>query len=155
MNIILRTAIDSDWQTLQELNNQVFQNDKDNDQDMDFNWPYSKVGIAYYKNLSNGTYGHCIIAEENGVSIGYIALAKKDFGYRKSMYVEVENMGVSPEYRSQGIGKQLMEAAEEWAKSQGVTKLYVQSFWGNQKAIKFYKENDFYEMGVELEKILK
>jgi ribosomal protein S18 acetylase RimI-like enzyme len=155
MKIALRTAVKSDWQTLQELNNQVFQNDKDNDPDMDLNWPYAESGISYYKKLADGAYGHCILAEENGLVVGYIALAKKIFGYRKSMYVEIENIGVSPEYRSQGIGTVLMKAAEKWAKSQGATKLYVQVFWGNKKAINYYKENEFYEMGIELEKELK
>lgn len=155
MNIKLRTAVETDWQTLQELNNQVFQNDKENDPDMDLNWPYSEIGINYYKKLSNGSYGHCIIAEENGVIVGYVALAEKIFDYRKSKYVEVENIGVSPQYRSQGIGTILMKAAEEWAKSRGAARLYVQAFWGNQKAVKYYKENGFYEIGIELEKVIK
>ncbi len=41
IKIALRTAVTSDWQTLQELNNQVFQNDKDNDLDMDLSWRYA------------------------------------------------------------------------------------------------------------------
>ncbi|MBP9782015.1 GNAT family N-acetyltransferase [Candidatus Woesebacteria bacterium] len=155
MNISLRTATDSDWQTLQELNNQVFQNDKDNDPDLDLNWPYTERGIGYYKKLADGTYGHCIIAEESGAVVGYVALAVKTFDYRKSKYVEVENIGVSPEHRSLGIGTALMKAAEQWAKSQGASSLYVEAFWENQRAINYYKENGFFELGVQLKKVAK
>lgn len=155
MNITIRIATDSDWQALQELNNHVFQNDKDNDPDLDLDWPYKEIGINYYKKLANGTYGHCIVAEENGTVIGYVALAKKEFDYRKSKYVEVENIGVSPQYRSKGVGTQLMQAAEKWATTQGASRLFVEAFSGNGRAIKYYKDNGFSVISVELEKTLK
>ncbi len=154
MNIKIRVAESEDWQSIQKLNSEVFQNDKDNDPDMDLDWPYTEQGIKYYQNLANGTYGHCLIAEVDSAPIGYVALSIKDFGYRKSKYVEVENIGVSPEYRSQGIGEKLMIASAEWAKSEGADRLYVEAFWGNSKAIKYYKNNGFVEIGVELEKVL-
>lgn len=154
MNIKIRVAKSNDWKSIQKLNNEVFQNDKENDPDMDLNWPYTEKGIKYYKSLANGTYGHCFIAEEDGKAVGYVALSIKDFGYRKSKYVEVENIGVSPEHRSQGIGEKLIEKASEWAKEQGAQRLYVEAFWGNTKAIKYYKNNGFVEIGIELEKVL-
>lgn len=154
MNILLRKAAAIDWKIIQELNSQVFQNDKDNDPDLDLNWPHSETGLTYYKQLADGSYGHCIIAEENSIVIGYIALAKKTFGHRKSKYVEVENIGVRPEFRASGTGTLLMNAAADWAKEQGAKKLYVQAFSGNEKAINFYKKNDFVEIGVEMEKEL-
>jgi len=154
MNIIIRKASPNDWGVIQKLNNDVFQNDEKNDPDMDLNWPYSEKGIKYYKSLADGSYGHCLIAEENNQPIGYVALSKKDFGYRKSTYVEVENIGVSPEFRSKGVGKKLMDSASEWAKNQGADRLYVEAFWGNKQAVKYYKNNGFVEIGVELEKVL-
>ncbi len=154
MNIVIRQAKTEDWQSIQKLNSEVFQNDKDNDPDMDLGWPYSEKGIKYYQNLANGTYGHCLIADFDNKAVGYIALSIKDFGYRKSKYVEVENIGVSPDYRSQGIGEKLMNEAGDWAKEQGAQRLYVEAFWGNDKAIKYYKKNGFVEIGVELEKVL-
>ncbi len=154
MNINIRPAVTSDWQTIQKLNNEVFQNDKENDPDIDLDWPYSEKGIAYYQKLAHGTYGHCLIAENDDTPVGYIALSIKNFGYRKSTYVEVENIGVSTEFRSKGIGKVLMDAASEWARQQDAQKLYVEAFWGNTKAVKYYKNNGFVEIGVQLEKAL-
>jgi ribosomal protein S18 acetylase RimI-like enzyme len=154
MNINIRVAQSDDWKSIQKLNNEVFQNDKDNDPDMDLNCPFTEKSIKYYKNLANGTYGHCFIAEINSEAVGYVALSIKYFVHRKSKYVEVENIGVSPEYRSQGIGEKLMNQAGSWAKEQGAQRLYVEAFWGNNQAIKYYKNNGFVEIGVELEKVL-
>lgn len=154
MNITIRRPQPEEWQLIQTLNNEVFQNDKDHDDDLDLNWPYTEIGITYYKNLANGSYGHCLVAEVEGKVTGYVALAKKDFDYRKSKYVEVENIGVSSEYRSQGIGQQLVAAAADWARTQGAQRLYVSAFWENKAGIKFYKQNGFREIGIELEKML-
>ena len=154
MNITIRDAQAEDWKAIQKLNSEVFENDKDNDPDMDLNWPFTEPGIKYYKKITDGTYGHCLIAELDGEAIGYVALAPKDFGYRKSTYIEIENIGVTPAYRSKGVGKLIMNAASEWAKSQGADRLYVEAFWGNTEAIKYYKNNGFVEIGLELEKDL-
>jgi len=141
-----------DRELIQRLNNQVFLNDKDHDDDLDLNWPFSEVGIKYYKRLANGEYGKCFIAYVGDKPTGYVALAIKDFGYRKSKYVEIENIGVEPEFRSQGIGRLLMEKATEWAKEKGATKLYVSAYWENKKAVDFYKKNGFYETEIGLDK---
>ena len=47
MVIKIRKANSNDWKTIQSLNNEVFQNDKNNDSDLDLNWPYSNKGIKY------------------------------------------------------------------------------------------------------------
>ena len=154
MNIQIRTAKSGDWKLIQRMNNQVFINDKKNDDDLDLNWPFSEKGIEYYKKLVNGKYGKCYTAYFGKKATGYIALAVKDFGYRKSKYIEIENIGVDPEHRSRGIGGQLMNAAAKWAKEQKATKLFVSAYWNNKRAINFYKQNGFYESGMELDKKL-
>lgn len=152
MDIKIKTAENSDWKIIQRLNNNVFLNDKENDDDLDLDWPFTPRGIDYYKRLANGKYGKCYIAYLNNKPVGYVALAIKNFGYRKSKYVEIENIGVEPEFRSQGIGKIMIEESVKWAKKQKATKLFVSAYWDNKQAIKFYKKNGFYESGLELDK---
>ena len=152
MEIKIKKALPDDWKIIQKLNNYVFINDKDNDDDLDLIWPFSQQGIKYYKELANEKYGRCLIAYLDNNAVGYIAMAIKEFGYRKSKYIEIENMGVDPKYRSKGIGKKLLDSATKWAKTKGATKLYVSAYWKNKKAIKFYKNNNFYEMGLEMDK---
>lgn len=145
MDTKIQTAKSEDWKLIQKLNNQVFLNDKENDDDLDLNWPFSPKGIEYYKKLSSGEYGKCFIAYLGDNPVGYVALSIKDFGYRKSKYIEIENIGVDPQYRSQGIGQLLVDTTVKWAKEQKATKLFVSAYWNNKKAINFYKENGFYE----------
>lgn len=152
MKVVIQTAKENDWQLIQKLNNQVFINDQAHDDDLDMNWPFSKKGVTYYKDLAIGKYGKCFIACLDKEPVGYVALAIKDFGYRKSKYVEIENIGVDPKYRSQGIGMQLIDTTVKWAKQQNATKLFVSAYWNNKGAINFYKKVGFYESGLELDK---
>lgn len=139
----IREVVSDDWKLLQELNNEVFIHDKEYDDDLDMNWPLSEEGINYYKSLASGEYGKCYIAEIDNKAVGYIALGEKDFGYRKRKYIELENMGVLPEYRSKGVGRELVLKAKEWASEQKATKLYVSAYWGNKGAISFYEREGF------------
>lgn len=152
MTVKIRQANKDDWKIIQELNNQVFLNDKNNDDDLNLNWPYSPKGIKYYKDIAGSKWAKCLIAFFGNKPVGYIALAPKNWSYRKSKYVEIENMGVDREYRSQGIGKQLIEKAVKWAKKQKATKMYVSVYWKNKRAIDFYEKNGFYEIEVGLDK---
>ncbi len=152
MDVEIRVAKADDWEIIQRLNNQVFLSDKENDEDLDLNRPFSEEGIKYYKDLASGKYGKCFLAYLDDIPVGYIALAIKNFGYRKGKHVEVENIGIEPEYWSRGIGKLLMEMAVKWAKKQNASKLYVCAYSRNTRAINFYKKNGFSEIGLELEK---
>ncbi|EKD94479.1 MAG: GCN5-related N-acetyltransferase [uncultured bacterium] len=151
MNIKIKKAKLEDWKIIQNLNNQVFISEAKHDGDLVVDYAFSKSGVSYYKKLANSEYGNCVIAYDNDKAVGYMAMSIKDFGYRKSKYVEVENMGVDPDYRSQGIGHLLIDEAKKWAKSQNATKLYVEAYFKNDKAIKFYKREGFGEIGLELD----
>jgi len=102
--------------------------------------------------LVNDPNSICFVAENSDSKlVGYFAASDKSISYRKSKYLEVDNMGVMPEYRSQGIGKELMDECKRWAKEKGYQKLFVNSYYKNEKAIKFYKRCGFGEIDVSLE----
>jgi ribosomal protein S18 acetylase RimI-like enzyme len=94
----------------------------------------------------------CLIAEEDGILAGYIAAGSKDFDYRHSKCIEIENMGVSPSYRSKGIGSQLIEKVVEMAKKRGFQKVYVNTYSDNIKAIDFYEKSGFKKIDISLER---
>jgi ribosomal protein S18 acetylase RimI-like enzyme len=149
----IRESKENDWETIQTLNNEVFIHDEEFDEDLDLNWPFSEVGISYYKDSVEDKDGKCFIAEIENKPVGYLIIGSKDFGYRKGKYLELENMGVLPKYRSMGIGHSLVEYAKQYAKSVNATKIYVSAYWDNESAIKFYKREGFepIDMGLELE----
>lgn len=154
MNVRILKAKSTDWKIIQRLNNQVFLNDRDSDDDLDLDWPFSKKGIAYYKSLAGGEKGYCLIAFLNKTPVGYVALTVKDFGWRKSKYVEIDNIGVDPSFRSKAVGHMLVFKAEKWAKKLKATKLYVSAYAKNKRAIGFYKKEGFYELGIDMDKKL-
>ncbi len=65
---------------------------------------------------------------------------------------EIDNMWVDEEYRSRGIGKELMSDVEIWAKEKGTRKMRVITSCKNEKRIKFYKREGFSEYDLILEK---
>lgn len=152
--IQIRKARPEEVSKLQTLNDEVFIDNQKYDDDLDMSWAKSEKGESYFTRVVNNPDAVCLIAEEKGREVGYIAAKPKDFGYRNSKYIEIENMGVIPGYRSQGIGSRLIEALLKWAKGNGFQKMYVNSYFKNDKAIKFYKKNGFLEIDVSLERAL-
>lgn len=152
--IKIRTARKEEVKDLQNLNDEVFISDQQYDPDLFMDWAQSNKGKEYFTQLLNNQNSCCLIAEDNGRKVGYIAAVPKDISYRKSKYIEIENMGVTPQRRSKGIGSILIQECLKWAKSKGFQKVYVNAYFNNIKAIKFYKRNGFSEIDLCLEKLL-
>ena len=51
----------------------------------------------------------------------------------------VEDLAVDPERRSGGVGKQLLDAAKDWARSRGATHLELDSGEAREAAHRFYE----------------
>ena len=84
--------------------------------------------------------------------VGYVNGAKLDLPYRKSKYFEIQNLGVIPERKKQGIGSMLLEKASVWAKNNGFEKIYLNSYIKNSEAVNFYRSKGFEDIDVCLEK---
>lgn len=153
--ISLRSATPIDVSTLQSLNDEVFIDNSKYDSDLDINWAKGPEGFSYFTQLVQNQKAFCIIAEENDVPIGYIAASLHPIPYRKSKYIELENMGIVPSHRSKGIGSMLMDELYVWAKSQGFDKILVNAYVANIGAVAFYKKNGFSEIDVTLEKSIQ
>jgi len=152
-NITIRPANIDEVETLQKLNDEVFIDNAKYDEDLRMDWAHSEDGgKKYFTDLLSDNESICLFAEVEGKIIGYIAASHKEISYRNSKYIEIDNMGVVPEYRSVGIGKRLMEECIRIAKNRGFQKVFVNAYFQNTKAIDFYKRNGFSEIDVSLEK---
>ena len=107
--ISIRPCLPTEWKMLQILNNEVFQDNLTYDPDLVADYALSEKGINYFKLVLKDKNSCCFIAEEDGKPVGYIVGNPKKYSYRKSRYFELDNMGVSPKYRSHGIGSKLIK----------------------------------------------
>jgi GNAT superfamily N-acetyltransferase len=80
-----------------------------------------------------------LVAEHRGELLGfataYLDLNSVRFGLR----CWVEDLAVSPEHRSQGVGKALLDAAKRWAREHGATHLELDSGEARTDAHRFYE----------------
>jgi diamine N-acetyltransferase len=150
--MVIRKAKENEVEKLQTLNDEVFIDNAKYDSDLDMDWAKSEKGKKYFTELVNDPEGCCLLVEEDGKLVGYIAARQKKIDYRKSSYIEIENMGVIPEYRSKGIGSELIRKCLVWAKEHGFQKVYVSAYFHNSKAVEFYKRNGFSEIDMCFER---
>jgi GNAT superfamily N-acetyltransferase len=83
-----------------------------------------------------------LVAEVNGAVVGMVHV------HRWATMVlddaaEIGALVVDKEWRSQGIGRDLLQAAEEWAKRRGCSTLQVRTNIVRQRAHEFYFQNGF------------
>ena len=80
-----------------------------------------------------------LVAEHRGDLLGlctaYLDLNSVRFGPR----CWVEDLAVSPDQRSQGVGKALLDAAKDWARHRGATHLELDSSDARADAHRFYE----------------
>ena len=110
-------------------------------------WEAEQSCYGYRKNTQADIEGNRVwLAEEDGRIIGYLfghmETAKKAASIIRdgTLYFEVEELYVRPAFRSQGIGKQLFQAAEEALRREGQAEMIMLSTaTKNWKAIfRFY-----------------
>lgn len=113
-------------------------------------------GEKYYKEHIESDAKIALVAEDGDKIVAYLVGGIEEASdYRNiGRIFETEDMWVEDEYRSQRIGKQLMDKAEAWAKEKGINKMRVIASYKNEKAIKFYKREGYSEYDLILEKDL-
>ena len=81
--------------------------------------------------------------EETKQQLGFIFLEIGTDYYHREPHGHIADIIVSPEARGRGIGKMLMNKAEEWTKDCGYSLLTLNVFDDNKKARKLYSSLGF------------
>jgi GNAT superfamily N-acetyltransferase len=83
-----------------------------------------------------------LVAEHRGELLGlctaYLDMNSVRFGVR----CWVEDLAVSPEHRSQGVGKALLDRAKDWARERGASHLELDSGDARAEAHRFYEREE-------------
>lgn len=152
MKTTIRQGSIEDWRTIQKLNVCVFADNLQYDKHQDLNWSGSDDGAHFYKKQLGDPDTICLIAEQEGESIGYIVASPKEVEYRIRKTYEIQHMGVAPDHRSQGIGSMLILELKKKCKEAGCDSLYVSVYFKNKSGIQFYEKSGFIpiDMGMEV-----
>lgn len=150
--ITIRKARIDEIKKLQDLNDDAFSSNPEFDPDLILDWAQSDLGKSYFTNTINDPENLLLVAEDGDKLAGYIGASPKKIEYRKSKYLEIDNLGVAKTYRRKGIARMLMEKCIAWAKEHKYQKVYLTSYFRNVNGIAFYKKNGFSEINLSLEK---
>jgi ribosomal protein S18 acetylase RimI-like enzyme len=84
------------------------------------------------------------VAEANGEIIGAMIAEMRQSAdislLVKRIYISIENLIITENYREQGVGQALMEQIHLWAQKNGVKEIQLTVWDFNQGAIAFYKK---------------
>jgi GNAT superfamily N-acetyltransferase len=80
-----------------------------------------------------------LVAEHRGELLGFATVYLELNSVRFGLRCWLEDLAVSPEHRSQGTGKALLDAAKDWARERGATHLELDSGDARKDAHRFYE----------------
>ena len=103
--------------------------------------------INYYdlKSLLTSPLAEVLVAEADNkvIASGYVRIDRSKPFLKHSTHAYLGFMYVLPEYRGQGINKQIMDALKDWAVSQNITEFSLEVYYDNISAIKAYEKIGF------------
>jgi GNAT superfamily N-acetyltransferase len=103
-----------------------------------FGWDERRAAVALRQAIDSHD-SVVLVADSGGQLVGfltgYLDIHSVRFGYR----AWIEDFAVHPGWRSQGIGKRMLDAAKEWARERGATHLELDSALARSDAHRFYE----------------
>ena len=91
--------------------------------------------------LRTGTQHETLVADLEGRLVGFIEIEAGS--YRRNRHSASLALGVLRESRGQGIGGQLLSAAEGWARAHGLHRLELTVMVHNEPALRLYRSHGF------------
>ena len=106
--------------------------------------------------MINNPEGIFLVSDNDGIdgflNANIVEKNSKLTGYKK--YLMIEQLGVTKKSQKKGVGRSLMEFAEEKAKEKGCTMLILDVWGFNENAIGFYEHIGFAERTRKLQKFI-
>jgi putative acetyltransferase len=99
----------------------------------------------YVKSVFRHPDAAVFVAEEDGRILGRMSLSRDP--HPASRHVADLGLMVAEDQRRRGVGTRLLEAALEWARLAGVTKLELHVFPWNEPALRLYESFGFEREG--------
>jgi GNAT superfamily N-acetyltransferase len=151
--VSIRRAGAGDVPVFVDLSHALFQEDAgERDSFVNLNWPRQE-GHAYYTKHIRSERSFVVLAERDGVGIGYlVGYVNEGSSFRPVRVAELESMYVRKGYRGQRVGRRLVEAFLEWVSQRGVERVSVTAYAANEGAVAFYQRLGFRPRNITLER---
>lgn len=105
---------------------------------------------------SDGLYDALLALDGGEQPVGVLTLSECVAVYAMGRFGEISEFYVTPDYRSAGLGQELLESAVEFGRSGGWSRLEVGApdlpRWA--RTVQFYQANGFSDVGPRLKKLL-
>jgi len=105
-------------------------------------YPSSSEQVAARLTSLQSADDRLLVAETDGVAVG-LAHVNRWANLVVDNRAEIVALVVDDKWRGQGIGRALLQAAEEWATQRGCSALQVRTNIVRQRAHEFYFQNGF------------
>lgn len=94
-----------------------------------------------------------LVAREDGDLVGFVMFGPETQSYEQEVRRGfVDNIYVVPDHRGEGVGSDLLTAAESQLRETGVDALSLEVMADNERARRFYRRHGYEPHRVELEK---
>ncbi|HWM13528.1 MAG TPA: GNAT family protein [Gaiellaceae bacterium] len=136
MKVLVRRAVPGDAAALVELARAVG-SEEEGWLVTDGEWRTASEERRYLRAVKRHRHAAVLVAETRDGVVGRLSVARDP--HPASEHVADVGLMVALPYRRQGIGRALMEAAEDWARDVGVRKLELHVFPYNEAALGLYE----------------
>jgi ribosomal protein S18 acetylase RimI-like enzyme len=96
-----------------------------------------------------------IAEDEDGRRAGFIHLQTQIDYFNGEDHGYISDLAVDRSFEGQGVGRALMNKAEEWARQQGYSLLTLYVFAGNTRAQELYEKNGFQPEVIKYAKMIE
>lgn len=142
VNTIIREAVQSDISAMISLLRRLFEIETD----FVFNEQKQRNGLELL--LGEGNSHYLMVAELNQAIVGMCSVQTLVSTAEGGLKAIIEDLVVHEAYRGKGVGRLLLAAAQEWARSQNVKRIDLLADRHNTSALRFYKQSNW--QGTEL-----
>jgi RimJ/RimL family protein N-acetyltransferase len=101
----------------------------------------------YLRAIRRSAHAAVLVAETDRI-VGRLSISRDP--HPASRHVADVGLMVAQDVRRQGVGRALMQAAEDWARATGVTKIELHVFPYNEAALALYEELGYRREGLRL-----